>query len=463
MLSFATEFPVEETSATEFCRSVAEWLDGSPHTQITAKEVLTVSEDAGVLWERADERLSCVVLEEEARRSAAFRYQKRDRGVHWTTTVCFDSDSVDSWVSVRTERQSEEAQAFVPDARKPFIVKVLINTLKGGVDGELRVSDAPHRLLDNDHNMVVRLMNGDTSHRLPIVYVSKPFLEDHFINVDALARHLAGVAHVLVEPDREFSRRLQPEVRSVNAYGGHVGLYFSENSLINIRPENYADDFDLRRDVFSRVRGALLNVRAMPRCSWAEIQGRVARRERKQLGSESAVDEYAAVFDREITAKEEQLAAAEQEISRLTSLLSLRTKATNSARDGVQLTFGDEQELSSDEFTEIVLDALEKAKSNELDGSRRAHVLTAAIASNRNPKTLEKKREQIKGILRGYRSLNGSIRSELSKVGFSISEDGKHIKLTYQGDDRYQCILPKSGGDNRGGINAATDIARRIF
>ena len=51
----------------------------------------------------------------------------------------------------------------------------------------------------------------------------------------------------------------------------------------------------------------------------------------------------------------------------------------------------------------------------------------------------------------------------LTELGFSISEDGKHYKLTYMDDDRYTFALPKSGSDYRGGLNAASDISKRVF
>ena len=54
-------------------------------------------------------------------------------------------------------------------------------------------------------------------------------------------------------------------------------------------------------------------------------------------------------------------------------------------------------------------------------------------------------------------------RRGLEEMGFSISDDGKHYKLVFQGDDRYTFTLAKSGSDHRGGLNAAGDIARLLF
>lgn len=90
--------------------------------------------------------------------------------------------------------------------------------------------------------------------------------------------------------------------------------------------------------------------------------------------------------------------------------------------------------------------------------------LTSVLETNKlygNP--LEAQRDQLKKLLRGMTTVDGKIRRELEHVGFSISDDGKHFKLAFQGDDRYTYTLPKSGSDQRGGLNAASDIARLLF
>ena len=57
----------------------------------------------------------------------------------------------------------------------------------------------------------------------------------------------------------------------------------------------------------------------------------------------------------------------------------------------------------------------------------------------------------------------GSTASDLEELGFTISDGGKHYKITYMGDDRYVFALPKSGSDHRGGLNAASDIGKRVY
>lgn len=97
-------------------------------------------------------------------------------------------------------------------------------------------------------------------------------------------------------------------------------------------------------------------------------------------------------------------------------------------------------------------------------GSRRQHVLASILSANPAPDDIARSmRERLKDILVGWRGMDARSRRELERIGFSITEDGPHYKLLYQGDDRYTFPLPKSGSDHRGGLNAASDIGRFLF
>ena len=50
------------------------------------------------------------------------------------------------------------------------------------------------------------------------------------------------------------------------------------------------------------------------------------------------------------------------------------------------------------------------------------------------------------------------LRQGLADIGFTITEDGKHYKLTYYGDSRYWTALSKTPSDTREGKNAASII-----
>ena len=52
------------------------------------------------------------------------------------------------------------------------------------------------------------------------------------------------------------------------------------------------------------------------------------------------------------------------------------------------------------------------------------------------------------------------MRQELLNLGFEITEEGKHYKLTYRDDPRYIVTIGKTPSDNRSGNNNAALISK---
>lgn len=410
------------------------------------------------------ERLEALLVKGVSNSTSAFRHTVFEKDIEWTTTVVYSQTEEGDWVGIRTDRESAQPQIYLPTAKKPLLVRTILDNLGGGLDGELYANDEPFYLKPNDAGMATRLINGDADNYLPIVYISSRFDMRHEIDPIPLARSLGGMAHVLVEPDRAFSRMIQKDVGSRNAYGGGVGIYWpnGERYYYSLNADA-PTEFDLRRQIAARIRGALLNRRPLARCTWARAEAEIARKvfEHLQSSGSDDVEEYVAVFDSELKAKDKQLLEAEDEIRRLKYRLKANDRETPTNQVGFP-TSG-EQELFPGEIGEILKEALDRSAASSQPGSRRQHVLASISDTIPDSTILKDKREEIKSILRDYTSLDSKTRQFLESAGFSISEDGKHYKLTYMQDDRYVFSLSKTGSDHRAGLNMASDISKRIY
>lgn len=60
--------------------------------------------------------------------------------------------------------------------------------------------------------------------------------------------------------------------------------------------------------------------------------------------------------------------------------------------------------------------------------------------------------------LKGYKSLDGSLRGLLESIGVVITDDGKHYKWTYFGDHWYSVTIAKTSSDNRAELNMTSLI-----
>ncbi len=124
---------------------------------------------------------------------------------------------------------------------------------------------------------------------------------------------------------------------------------------------------------------------------------------------------------------------------------------------------GDENDFYTDERKDILLSVLEDTLSGLKPGSRRRDVVASVVAANGGGAKQKKREKELKAILRGYVSMDASVRTRLQKFGFVIDGAGKHYNLIYFGDSRYAYTISKTAGDGRAGVNAAASIATLVL
>ena len=110
------------------------------------------------------------------------------------------------------------------------------------------------------------------------------------------------------------------------------------------------------------------------------------------------------------------------------------------------------------EIREIILEILEDYSRNVQKDTRRDHIVTDLLENNNYGHIPAKRREQIKVALKGYKSLDGSLRGLLESIGFVITDDGKHYQWTYFGDHWYSVTIAKTSSDNRAELNMTSLI-----
>ncbi|MDP1860787.1 MAG: hypothetical protein Q8K82_19075 [Gemmatimonadaceae bacterium] len=467
MLSFATELPIAARHTShEFLCAIREWVLGSPHTQLVANDLAQLETQDESVSRKSNEVVESLRVSSTTEEAAAVRYTKNERGLEWVTTIVWSRQRENTWVGIRVSCESQHAAARLPTAKKPIVVRTLLKQLGGASDGALVVQAIPLRLENIDIDVAARCITGSAGCRLPVVYVSASFQGGEIVNVDSLAESLAGMAHVMVEPNRPFSLRLMTEVNSQNVYGGTIGVYWPDGG--GRRSFFFGPEFDsaaeIEHAVFDEIRTALANRRPQMRCTWAAVQQAVSRRAFNSLKEQGStqVDKYIEEFDKELKAKDEVRLDAEKEIARLEAEVR-KYEARSPMGSGFGLRTGREQDLYEGELVEVVRDALADAVQRVRADSRRQHILAALVEANHASDGASARREKLKQVLRDYRRMDAKTKRGLRELGFEVTEDGKHYKLVFQGDDRYTFTLPKSGSDHRGGLNACSVISCLLF
>lgn len=97
----------------------------------------------------------------------------------------------------------------------------------------------------------------------------------------------------------------------------------------------------------------------------------------------------------------------------------LRAKISSMNSEPI-LFLGEDEKFFSDEIKAILLDALEVALTHYGKETRRYNVILDIVMENNCKRSAEEKTEQLKNLLKGYKSMTGSMKKTLQEIGFII-------------------------------------------
>lgn len=469
MLVFAVEFPVSEAKSLENLLDVAKaWIEGSPHRRLLKEQISAAFDSGSSPIDHGNESL-CVIKTEFLDCSlAAVRYGRveDDKQLQWSTEVVGAKRKGSFRIAVRVSCEALVLAARLPKPKKPYILRQLFASLGGGLDGSVPVSDSPAILRNGEIEHAAALLKGAGTTQLPIVYVSALPSGEYLLNPQRLAGWLSGMAHVFVEPNRMFSLRLMHEVNRQNAYGGTIGVYWPEEA--GPRRYFYARQGQSPRElgevISDEIRRALINKRPTRETTWAYVEEARSKRALDLLRAQGSTElnEYVGEFDRELAAKTKQFEEAEQEIWRLRAEVR-RLEAQGMDRVGGVIQSGKESDLFTGDRAGIVVDALRSSLPNVRTGSRREHVLSDLIAANPQGPVRDEIEAELRSVLETSRSMDSQSRARLERIGFVITDEGRHYKAVFMGDGRYTFSISKTSSDHRAGKNLVSDIRGHVL
>lgn len=486
MILFSTILNISDTLTKEaFIQLVLRWNEESRYEENIVP---------GIRWngeynvKYGTENLSLEFVYEPEREILAVRHEKVAHDA-----VIWDTDYVVNFrerrMAIRLDRTyREDAMTWNGVFSTPHFITLLIEEGVLADDHDLPVLRTPVEITES-MNLSLPEEKGEKMgqklpYQLPVIEVHKAADGSYPLSTEWLASRVKGAAHVVVrtnfrktEADHQTGRREEP-FGAVYIYYPVEGIsprkfiYRSESGNRKKRLENVIGQviryWNLQRMdmlyTWHGVNNAILNDslnRQIIRCQEAEDE-----RENAESAKDHAlreIDQVYETFDEDLKRmqrKLEELTAANEALTFENS--SLRAKVHGS--DAMPLLYqGAEEELYPDEMKDIVLETLNESLKNTERLTRRADVLEDVIAHNEYEHLAEKKKQKIKTIFKGYKSMTSVLRQELLDMGFTITEEGKHYKLTYKNDPRYMITIAKTPSDTRAGSNNAARINRKML
>lgn len=476
MLLFSTILSINDSMTKDaFIELVINWNQSSRY-QSNIIENLVWNGERNIRYET--DLLSLTIEEYRNKNIIAVRYEKIDEnGVIWDTDYIMNFDEMR--MAIQLDRSyTEDALAQNANFSTPFFITMLIENGYLKDDSGLPVSNKPIVIDDNNSDVLAGILNGEQKYKLPVVYVSKTVYNEDPVDAELLANKLKGCAHVLLQENVSTGKELKELCSGNNEYHGAIGIYYPNSSVGHMRylyrRDTGYDNLLLDKVVRSvlhysniqnitnlytwqGVRSALLNDRLL-----SQREERLAA-QKAQQEAENEVDSIYAEFDEDIKELQRQV----DELSKANEALRCENLGLRSKMESVEsvpiLYLGAEDEFYPGEIKDMVLAALEDALRNTKGTSRRADVIRDVFDSNGYKNICGERQQEIKNLLKGYDGMSRALRQDLMDMGFEITEEGKHYKLTYYGDRRYWTTLAKTPSDHREGKNSALTICREML
>ena len=473
MLLFSTVLEINDSmTPDDFIRLAIEW------NRTSAYEVNRIP---GIAWkgERnirfGDENRWLAIETYEKEALVAVRYEKKDAdGALWDTDYVMNFR--ERKMSVRLDRSYlESALTIDPAFSTPHFITLLSEHGYLKADGDVPVSNKPIWIDEANAELLCGVIRGERRYRLPVVYVSKTYYDEDPVDTGRMAGRLKGVAHVFVQKERRSNGVFRCACEDRNEYNGAIGVYFP-NAHKRFLYRAY-DGIDER--LMEKVIGAVIhhsNTQLVePMYTWTGVNNALLREQYSsqkadrlaaELAKTQAIDEAEKLIE-SVDDDMRRLRETVTKLVRQVEALTYENQGLRTKLDAVNvvplLRYGEEDEFFGGEIRDAVLCAIAEQLKNTQAGSRRQHILADVLAHNPYEGIAEARAAELKKLLTGYRTMSSAIRQALLDDGFTITEDGKHYRLTYYGDARYKTTLAKTASDVREGMNSARQIIREML
>lgn len=402
----------------------------------------------------------------------ALRFKNSDNLNIWTTDCIYIENSCEKRISIALSCHSSDYSSILPRIHKPHIIKKIMESGLCCTDDVLPISDTPIYLKETDDMLCSKIMQGLISTPLPVVYLSIDDFNPNKYSVDEknLAIKLSGIAHVLVEPSKAFSKKVKTLTDANNPYNGYIGVYFSKSSYKEIISfEDFYDKGVLNRKkvanvIRSTVQQAVLNHDNTNDYSWSKLQIFYQRNKyesatQNALNARQECDEFIAAFDADISEKNEKIIELQRQLDTKNAIIESLKAKTDMHRS---ITFKTDEisEFYNGELNDLIFHFLsgiyKKSKDNMTQ--RQKELLELFLKDNNEVGVGKDLINEIEKALK-EKSLK-TRRAMLEKCGFTL-EKGSHDKVYFH-TPKYSFTLANSPSEHRGDNNMLSDIKKRI-
>lgn len=470
MIIFSTMFYVTKKLTKEKLIELAvEWINKSPHYEFG-----NISWNGEDVYEEKRERQNFSIIQSNDAKILAIRLENIDNdNVLWTNDFVYEERSANNMLLVRLARDAVDKESVVTRAyNRPRLMKTILRLGYGAEDNNLLISDQEIIITQQNMNLAEDIICGRTKYLLPIVYVTKRFIDNATIlDTKELAKDLAGTAHVIVEENTEITATLKNRTNGTNPFNGAVHIYFTDKIGTRIVPDEFIESNAFRFKIVNSVCRRLSLVKVDDKYTWGSIRyqkllEKYRDNQQASLELENACEEILKLKEKEHAQLVEDM---ETELNELRSKVQSYEYAFQNRKKeqiGNIVLNCSEEEFFEGEIKDMIIKMLQNEKKKmdtdpNQKGWRRYHVLEALLKGNEIIGKGKELDTELKDILSRIDRVTAKDRKRLNELGF-VSRENKHNKLYFHNDDRYLITLGKTPSDSCAALNAASTAINTI-
>ncbi len=456
----------DEVTKDDVWSLIEEWLTKSPHYGIKSIEKdtqKTYSQDFG------NYRLSILSDNLYGKDVFAARFENFEKDNTWKTDIIFTEGGA-KYLTLNLSCDANDFTKDLPSPHKPHIMKLLFDNEMCYQGGELPITDKPIFLAKKDVEKCAKIMSGEIETCLPVVYVSYDDFSGTGYDVDTgrLALKLAGMAHTVIEPDKDFSFKLKKISKDFNVYNGYVGVYYPETgyketvSLKDFFVKGFLDKQKFMDTICDAVRMAMLNHTKSDDLTWDTLMAEFHRKNWQETAArysdkQEELNAYHSTFDSENEQLKQQNEYLEKQLnSKIATIESL--KQQNRDKDAnIGLTCSLPIFYHA-EIADFILNILTQCKDRIPEDTRAGEILNSILTENNVKGNCDVLLKKIEGALK--EKSPETRRKLLEDCGFTVKH-GPHDKLIFH-NEKYQFTMSNSPSDYREGRNLYSDIKKAI-
>lgn len=250
--------------------------------------------------------------------------------------------------------------------------------------------------------LAVKVINGEYNGSLPVVYVSKYFdSAGHEVDVQWLAKDLAGIGIVVAEQDDNYLDELKERTNRQNPFNGHIGIYFPHSRNARVyRPSDWRRYGSVNATIIKEVASYITAQTDAEGVSWEQLHGEILAHRAKESEDllNETINENGTLEDQLKEAKEKLHRAVMETKSLAAQNESLR-QALNARDDGRRMLIAAPiDEFFSGEQYDLVVTTLAKSLRTTETNTRAYELLEGILALN----VLRGEGKEVDETLKGY-------------------------------------------------------------